>query len=81
MSGTYEVTVRGHLGPALVATFEEFDLTTVRKPSETVVVGWLPDQPALHGLLRQVEALGLELIEVRRVYAPVAGAPPEGGQP
>jgi hypothetical protein len=27
-----------------------------------------PDQAALHGVLAQVEALGLELLEVRRLH-------------
>jgi hypothetical protein len=29
-------------------------------------MGVLPDQSALHGVLAQIEALGLELLEVRR---------------
>ena len=33
---------------------------------ETVLTGRLPDQAALHGVLAQIEALGLELIEIRR---------------
>ena len=33
---------------------------------ETVLAGTLPDQAALYGVLTQIEALGLELIEVRR---------------
>ena len=34
--------------------------------SETVLTGVLPDQSALYGVLAQMEALGLQLIEVRR---------------
>ena len=33
---------------------------------ETVLTGRLPDQAALHGVLAQIEALGLELIEIKR---------------
>jgi hypothetical protein len=36
------------------------------EPIETVFHGPVPDQAALHGLLRRIEALGLELVEVRR---------------
>jgi hypothetical protein len=32
-----------------------------------VLSGVLADQPALHGVLSQIEALGLELLEVRRL--------------
>jgi hypothetical protein len=34
--------------------------------TETVLTGPLADQAALYGLLAQLEALGLELLEVRR---------------
>jgi hypothetical protein len=33
---------------------------------DTVMAGVLADQAALHGVLAQIEALGLELLEVRR---------------
>ena len=33
----------------------------------TVLTGTLPDQAALYGALAQIEALGLELLEVRRL--------------
>ena len=33
---------------------------------DTVLIGALPDQAALHGVLAEIEALGLELLEVRR---------------
>jgi hypothetical protein len=36
---------------------------------DTVLAGAMPDQAALHGVLAQVEALGLELLEVRRQSA------------
>ena len=35
--------------------------------SQTVLVGPLPDQAALHGVLAWIGALGLELLEVRRL--------------
>jgi hypothetical protein len=34
---------------------------------DTVLAGMLADQAALYGVLAEAEALGLELIEVRRV--------------
>jgi len=37
--------------------------------SETVLVGLLQDQSAVFGVIAQIEALGLELIELRQVRA------------
>jgi hypothetical protein len=37
---------------------------------ETVLTGSLEDQSAVYGVLAQVEALGLELVELRRVGPP-----------
>ena len=34
---------------------------------DTVLTGLLPDRAALYGVLAQIEALGLELVEVRRL--------------
>ena len=34
---------------------------------DTVLAGALPDQAALHGVLAEIEDLGLELLEVRRL--------------
>lgn len=34
--------------------------------TQTVIIGLLPDQPALHGLLTKIRDLGLSLISVRR---------------
>jgi hypothetical protein len=36
---------------------------------DTLLHGAIPDQAALHGVLAQVEALGLELLELRRLPA------------
>ena len=35
--------------------------------SETVLTGFLEDRSAVYGVLAQIEALGLELLELRRV--------------
>ena len=48
------------------------------KGSETVLTGLLEDRSALFGVLGQIEALGLELLEVRQIGA--GPTPPETGQ-
>lgn len=61
----YEIRVRGLLGDRLISAFPELDAATRNR--ETVLTGALPDQAALHGVLARIEALGLELLEVRHV--------------
>jgi hypothetical protein len=60
----YEICVRGQLGETLLGAFP--DLHVQANGAKTVLTGALPDQAALHGVLAQIEALGLELLELRR---------------
>jgi hypothetical protein len=52
------------LGPTLLEAFPA--LAPHVRGDETVLIGALADQSALFGVLHQIEALGLELVEVRR---------------
>ena len=60
----YLIRVRGHLGETVLSAFPGLHAET--HGSETLLTGPVADQAALHGVLDQVEALGLELLEVRR---------------
>jgi hypothetical protein len=60
----YEIHVRGLLDGMLLDALP--DLRAQAHGTETVLTGPLADQAALYGLLAQIEALGLELLEVRR---------------
>ena len=60
----YEIRVRGLLGETLLGAFP--GLRARAHGTQTVLTGTLPDQAALFGVLSHVEALGLELLEVRR---------------
>ena len=60
----YEIRVRGLLGRTLLGAFP--GLRARADGTETVLSGPLADQAALHGVLGQIEALGLELLELRR---------------
>ena len=64
-SQMYEFRVRGHLGEALLSAFPDLEART--RGADTVLGGTLPDQAALHGVLAEIEALGLELLEMRSV--------------
>jgi hypothetical protein len=61
----YEFRVRGRLGQGLLASFAGFEAEV--EPVETILRGDVADQAALHGVLEQIQSLGLELVEVRRV--------------
>lgn len=60
----YEIRVRGLIGGALLGAFP--GLRARADGTETVLTGPLADQAALYGVLAQIEALGLELLELRR---------------
>jgi hypothetical protein len=61
----YQVRVHGHLGQTFSSAFPA--LRTRVDGGDTVLTGMLADQAALYGVLAEAEALGLELIEVRRL--------------
>jgi len=69
---SYEFVVRGHLAGLLLYAFP--DLEPERRDGDTILRGALPDQAALHGVLAEIEALGIELLALHRL-------PPEPGNP
>lgn len=64
-STRYEIRIRGHLGETLLQAFPALEAET--RDGDTLLRGALPDQAALHGVLADIEALGLELVELRRL--------------
>ena len=42
-------------------------LTAARSGQDTLLTGSLPDQSALYGLINQLAALGLQLLQIRRL--------------
>jgi hypothetical protein len=67
MSGTpklrwYEIRIRGVLGETLLEAFAELHVRT--EGGTTVLSGEVKDQAALHGMLAQIDAFGLELLAV-----------------
>ena len=61
----YELRVRGPLGPTIMQAFPT--LAASRNGQDTLLTGPLPDQSALYGVIHQLEALGLQLLEIRRL--------------
>jgi hypothetical protein len=77
----YQIRVRGRLGPTVRAAFPA--LRARAHGQDTLLTGPLADQAALYGVLAQAEALGLELLEVRRLpdgESPGEVTPPPPGR-
>ena len=66
-SARYTIRINGHLGAALLSAFPA--MAWKRQGPETVLTGVL-DRPGLYGVLAEIEALGLELLEVRQLTQP-----------
>jgi monoterpene epsilon-lactone hydrolase len=68
----YQFRVSGQLGPTLLSAFPA--LVAREQGAETVLTGLLPDTAALYGVLAEMEALGLDLLEVRQVRGESPGS-------
>ena len=60
----YEIRVRGRLGEMMLSAFPALRADSCGE--DTLLTGPLVDSAALYGVLAELEALGLELVEVRR---------------
>ncbi len=65
----YEIRVRGRLGGKMLRAFPA--LAAQPRGKDTLLTGCLEDQAAVYGVIARLEALGLELLELRRL--PAAG--------
>jgi hypothetical protein len=70
----YVIRINGHLGATLLSAFPA--MAWEQRGAQTVLTGML-DQPGLYGVLAEIEALGLDLLEVRQLI-PEAGSPERG---
>jgi hypothetical protein len=65
-SALYAIRINGHLGAMLLTAFPA--MVMEHQGPVTVLTGVL-DQPALYGVLAEIESLGLDLLEVRQLPA------------
>jgi hypothetical protein len=61
----YTIRIRGRLGATALSAFPT--MVAELNDGETVLTGVLEDQSAVFGVLAQIEALGLELLELRQI--------------
>ncbi|HEX6677660.1 MAG TPA: hypothetical protein VF486_21880 [Actinomycetes bacterium] len=62
----YRIRIHGHLGATVLSAFPA--LASQRHGADTVLTGLL-DRSALYGVLAEIDALGLDLLEVRQLTA------------
>ena len=65
--GLYTIRIKGRLGATALSAFPT--MVSELKGGETVLTGLLEDRSAVFGVLGQIEALGLELVELRHIRA------------
>ena len=65
--GLYTIRIKGRLGATALSAFPT--MVPEVEGSDTVLNGSLTDPSALFGVLAQIEALGLELLELRQIRA------------
>jgi hypothetical protein len=70
----YVIRINGHLGATVLSAFPA--LVPHQHGAHTVLTGLL-DRSALYGVLAEIEALGLDLLEVRQL-APDRESPTSG---
>ena len=70
----YAIRIRGHLGATLLSAFPA--LVPRWRGADTVLTGLL-DRSALYGVLAEIEALGLDLVEIHQL-APQRKSPESG---
>ncbi len=62
---TYRIVVRAEIGERFAAAFEDMEVSIAE--GQTIITGEVIDQSHLHGILNQINALGLELVSVQPV--------------
>ena len=70
----YQIRVKSHLGPDWTDWFDGLAITQ-EDNGDMLLTGPVPDQAALHGLLKKVRDLGMPLVSVNPI--PSNGHQPE----
>ena len=63
----YTIRIKGRLGPTALSAFPS--MVSELNGGETVLTSLVEDRSALFGVVAQIEALGLDLLELRQIRA------------
>jgi len=63
--GLYRIRIHGRLGATALSAFPA--MVSQLEAGETVLTGLLEDRSAVFGVIAEIEALGLELLELSRL--------------
>ena len=74
VAAPYTIRINGHLGATVLSAFPT--LAPQHHGAQTLLTGLL-DRSALYGVLAEIEALGLDLLEIRKL-APDRRSPQPG---
>ena len=67
----YQIRLRGHLGSQWTDWFDSMTIT-LEDNGDTLLTGPVVDQAALHGLLKKVRDMGMQLISVNAIEVPTS---------
>jgi hypothetical protein len=70
----YQIRIQGHLSHQWTDWFDGLSIR-LEEDGDTLLMGTVIDQAALHGLLKKVRDLGMPLLSVNRVGPGQADAP------
>jgi hypothetical protein len=73
----YTIRINGHLGDMVLSAFPA--MVPQRHGADTVLTGLL-DRSALYGVLAEMDALGLDLLEVRQLEPDLESPEPGDGR-
>jgi hypothetical protein len=61
----YEIEVEGQFNPGWFDRLDGWEIALLPN-GNTLLSGWLPDQPALHGLFARIRDLNIKIISLKK---------------